>query len=54
MNNVIVTVMKEKKSGRKPKYNEPTVVISFRCPASKKDEMRLHVAKRLMRIKNHS
>lgn len=27
-------------SGAKPKYNEATVTIAFRCPASKVDELK--------------
>lgn len=31
---------KRKGAGRKPKYNEPTKVISFRVPLSKIDEIK--------------
>jgi hypothetical protein len=27
-------------SGAKPKYNEPTTTIAFRCPVSKVDELK--------------
>ena len=30
-----------KNSGAKPKYNEKTVTVSFRCPLSKVDEIKL-------------
>jgi hypothetical protein len=31
---------KRKDAGAKPKYKEPTEIISFRCPKSKVNEMR--------------
>lgn len=31
---------KRKGSGRKPKYNEPTKTISFRCPISKEIQIK--------------
>ena len=30
-----------KGSGAKPKYNEPTTTIAFRCPVSKVEELKL-------------
>ena len=35
-------------SGAKPKYNEKTKTISFRCPMSKVDELKLIVKSKLM------
>jgi hypothetical protein len=35
-------------SGAKPKYNEQTKTISFRCPMSKIDELKLVVKSRLL------
>jgi len=37
--------------GRKPKYNEPTVSIGFRCPKSKVTELRAIVNKQLNKWK---
>ncbi len=34
-------------SGAKPKYNEQTKTISFRCPISKVDELKLFVKSKL-------
>jgi hypothetical protein len=34
-------------SGAKPKYNEQTKTISFRCPTSKVDELKLFVKSKL-------
>jgi len=34
-------------SGAKPKYNEPTTTIAFRCPLSKVDELKLVVKSKL-------
>jgi hypothetical protein len=34
-------------SGAKPKYNEQTKTISFRCPLSKVDELKLVVKSKL-------
>lgn len=36
-----------KNAGAKPKYNEPTKTISFRCPVSKVDEIKLIVHNQL-------
>lgn len=36
-------------SGAKPKYNEKTKTISFRCPLSKVDELKLIVKTKLSR-----
>lgn len=36
-----------KGSGAKPKYNEPTKTIAFRCPLSKIDELKLLVKSKL-------
>ena len=38
---------KRKGSGAKPKYNEPTKTIAFRCPLSKIDELKLLVKSKL-------
>lgn len=34
-------------SGSKPKYNEPTKTVSFRCPESKVDELKTIVKTKL-------
>ena len=34
-------------SGAKPKYNEQTKTVAFRCPLSKVDELRLIVKSKL-------
>ena len=34
-------------SGAKPKYNEKTKTITFRCPVSKVDELKLVVSSKL-------
>jgi len=34
-------------SGAKPKYNEETKTVAFRCPLSKVDELRLYVTLKL-------
>ena len=34
-------------SGAKPKYNEETKTVSFRCPLSKVDELKLVVKSKL-------
>ena len=34
-------------SGAKPKYNEPTKTVAFRCPMSKVDELKLIVKSKL-------
>lgn len=36
-----------KGSGAKPKYNEKTKTVAFRCPASKIEELRLIVESKL-------
>jgi len=36
-----------KGSGAKPKYNEPTKTIAFRCPLSKVDEVKLIIKYKL-------
>jgi hypothetical protein len=35
-------------SGAKPKYNEQTKTIAFRCPLSKVDELKLFVKSKLL------
>ena len=35
-------------SGAKPKYNEETKAVSFRCPLSKVDELRLVVKSKFL------
>lgn len=37
----------EKKRGRHPKYNEKTTVVPFRCPISKKMELKEYVHEKL-------
>jgi hypothetical protein len=36
-----------KGSGAKPKYNEPTKTIAFRCPLSKVEELKVIVKSKL-------
>ncbi len=36
-----------KGSGAKPKYNEETKTVAFRCPLSKVDELKLFVKSKL-------
>jgi len=36
-----------KNSGAKPKYNEKTKTVAFRCPLSKVDELKLVVKSKL-------
>jgi hypothetical protein len=36
-----------KKSGAKPKYNEETKTVAFRCPLSKVDELKIIVKSKL-------
>jgi hypothetical protein len=36
-----------KKAGAKPKYNEQTKTVAFRCPMSKVDELKLIVKSKL-------
>ena len=38
---------KRKNSGAKPKYNEETKTVAFRCPLSKVDELKLIVKSNL-------
>ena len=38
---------KRKNAGRKSAYDEPTKTVSFRCPLSKIDELKLYVAAKL-------
>lgn len=35
-------------SGAKPKYNEQTKTVAFRCPLSKVDELKLVVKSKLL------
>ena len=34
-------------SGAKPKYNEQTITVTFRCPLSKVDELKIVVKSKL-------
>jgi len=36
-----------KNAGRKSAFNEPTKTVSFRCPLSKIDELKLYVTAKL-------
>jgi hypothetical protein len=36
-----------KNAGAKPKYNEPTKTVAFRCPLSKVDELKIVVKSKL-------
>ena len=38
---------KRKNAGRKSAYDEPTKTVSFRCPLSKIDELKLYVTAKL-------
>ena len=38
---------KRKNAGRKSVFNEPTKTVSFRCPMSKTDELKLYVTLKL-------
>ena len=38
---------KRKNAGAKPKYNEQTKTVSFRCPLSKVNELKLVVKSKL-------
>ncbi len=38
---------KRKNAGRKSAFNEPTKTVSFRCPVSKTDELKLYVTAKL-------
>ena len=54
MNGVINTSEKKQRggtrkgSGAKPKYNEQTKTVAFRCPLSKVDELKLIVKSKLL------
>ena len=39
---------KRKNAGAKPKYNEKTKTVAFRCPLSKVDELKMIVKSKLM------
>lgn len=38
---------KRKNAGRKSAFNEPTKTVSFRCPMSKVDELKIYVTAKL-------
>ena len=38
---------KRKNAGRKSAYDEPTKTVSFRCPLSKNEELKLYVTAKL-------
>ena len=38
---------KRKNAGKKSAFNEPTKTVSFRCPMSKTDELKLYVTLKL-------
>ena len=38
---------KRKNAGAKPKYNEKTKTVAFRCPLSKVDELKLIIKSKL-------
>lgn len=38
---------KRKNAGAKPKYNEQTKTVAFRCPLSKVDELKIVVKSKL-------
>ena len=38
---------KRKNAGRKSAFNEPTKTVSFRCPLSKIDDLKLYVTAKL-------
>ena len=38
---------KRKGAGRKSHFSEPTKTVSFRCPLSKNDELKLYVTAKL-------
>jgi len=38
---------KRRNAGAKPKYNEPTKTVAFRCPLSKVDELKIIVKSKL-------
>ena len=37
-----------KRAGAKPKYNEETKTVAFRCPLSKVDELKLVIKSKLL------
>ena len=39
---------KRKNAGRKSAFSEPTKTVSFRCPLSKIDELKLYVTAKLL------
>lgn len=39
---------KRKGAGRKSPFSEPTKTVSFRCPLSKIDELKLYVTAKLL------
>jgi hypothetical protein len=41
-----------KNAGAKPKFGEPTITISFRCPVSKADEMKMIIRENLYRLQS--
>lgn len=41
-------------SGAKPKYNEQTKTVSFRCPLSKVDELKVIVKSKLSELSQNS
>lgn len=43
-----------KGSGAKPKYNEETRTVAFRCPLSKVDELKLIVKSKLSELSQNS
>jgi hypothetical protein len=38
---------KRKNAGRKSAFNEPTKTVSFRCPLSKTEELKVYVTAKL-------
>lgn len=40
-------------SGAKPKYNEPTKTIAFRCPVSKVDELKIIIRSKLIEYQSN-
>ena len=41
-------------SGAKPKYNEQTKTVAFRCPLSKVDELKIIVKSKLSELSQNS
>ena len=39
---------KRKNAGRKSAFSEPTKTVSFRCPLSKTDQLKLYVTAKLL------